>query len=94
MRQITIRGFDKVLAQAIEDLARAEGISRNKAALKLMRRGAGLEAGNGEFPPGAIGHALDKFIGGWTDEQAGEVLRSVAESDAMDLEARRKLGEL
>ena len=41
MKQLTVRGFDDELAEAIRQLARRDGTSLNQAALKLLRRGAG-----------------------------------------------------
>lgn len=61
--------------------------------IEELLAGAGLE-GKGEFPPGAIGHGLDWFIGTATDEDVEVVRRAVAQSDASDLDARRRLGEL
>ena len=48
MKQLTIRGFDEDLDRAIRQLARRDGISLNRAALKLLRRGAGLPDGQGD----------------------------------------------
>ena len=44
MRQLTIRGFDLELEQKqkIRTPAQREGISMNKAALRLLRKGAEL----------------------------------------------------
>ena len=43
MRQLTIRGLDEPLLQRLQQLARQEGLSLNKAALLLLKRGAGLD---------------------------------------------------
>lgn len=61
MKQITIRGFDDELGAFVRHLAKREEISLNKAALKLLRRGAGLE----NHPPeeNAVGTSLDHLIG-------------------------------
>jgi len=75
MNQITVRGFDKQLAGAIQRLANQEHISLNKAALRLLRKGAGIET-----PPGSgsnIGHSLDRFAGAWDKSQAAEFEESV-----------------
>ena len=47
MRQLTIRGFDDRLERALCALARERGISLNRAALLLMRQGAGLGSEGG-----------------------------------------------
>lgn len=67
--QLTIR-YDDELAREIEDLARREGISRNQAVLRLLRKGAEIEERVEE--EGVIGSSLDWFLGSWTEEQARE----------------------
>ena len=42
MNQLTVRGFDDELAERIQRLAKRDGTSLNQAALKLLRKGAGL----------------------------------------------------
>ena len=42
MKQLTVRGFDDELSECIRREAEREGISLSKAALGLLRRGAGL----------------------------------------------------
>ena len=85
MKQLTVRGFDDELAEAIRQLARRDGTSLNQAALKLLRRGAGLPDGQGDGRN--IGSALDDLFGSWTQEEADEfdraleVFESVDESD-------------
>ena len=72
--QITIRGLDETLALEIEELAEREDISFNKAALRLLRRGAGVA------PPGkrpAIGDALDRFVGTWDEEEYQQLLTAI-----------------
>jgi hypothetical protein len=80
--QLTIRGFDDHLERRIRELARAEGISLNRAALKLLRRGAGLEE-PGE-PSRAIGEALDDLIGTWSAEEADEFDQAVRDFEIID----------
>ena len=72
MNQLTVRGFDEELSAGIQRLAKHEGISLNQAALRLLRKGAGIT----EDTDGAntVGSSLDHLIGTWTE----------AESDAMD----------
>lgn len=87
-RQLTLRGFDPELERRIRDLAEREGLSLNKAALKLLRRGAGLERPPSE-PTNAIGSALDDCIGTWTDEETEEVRERAAHFDRVDEELWR-----
>ena len=42
MKQLTVRGFDNELIECMRREAEQEGISLSKAALRLLRRGAGL----------------------------------------------------
>ena len=82
MQQLSVRGFDKELARRLRELARREGLSLSKAALLLMRRGAGLV----ESPEGAatVGDALDGFIGTWSAEQEAQLLASIESLEAVD----------
>lgn len=81
--QLTIR-YDDAVAREIDDLARREGISRNRAAVRLLRKGARIEE------PGqatdVIGDTLDWFIGSWTPEQARELERVTADFEQVDEE--------
>lgn len=76
MRQLTIRGFDLELERKVRDVAQQEGISMNKAALRLLRRGASLWD-DGEARP--IGRRLDKYAGTMSDSEAEELLSSMAD---------------
>ena len=82
MKQLTIRGFDKDLARRIRELSRKEGISLNRAALRLMRRGAGL--GESIQRQNVVGSTLDDLIGTWTDEEAGEFMDVVDDFGQID----------
>ena len=80
-RQLTIR-YDDTLAREIEDLARREGISRNQAAVRLLRKGARLDE-PGEARD-TVGDSLDWFIGSWTPEQASELEQAIADFEMVD----------
>ena len=82
MKQLTIRGFDEDLEQAIRQLARRDGTSLNRAALKLLRRGAGLPDGQGDGRN--IGDALDDLIGSWSQQEADEFNRSLEHFESVD----------
>jgi len=82
MNQLTIRGFDKELARRIREIARREGVSLNKAALLLMRRGGGI--GETVAPERAIGNALDEFIGTWSAADERRLLESIEPLEAVD----------
>jgi hypothetical protein len=82
VKQLTIRGFDKELAQRIERLARIEGISLNQAVLRLLRKGAGL--GERKEDVDVVGSSLDHLIGTWSAEEAEEIERAVADFEEID----------
>ena len=84
MNQLTIRGFDDELAGRIRQLANAEGISLNRAVLKLLRRGAGL--GERHDNSNRVGDSLDHLIGTWTAQDAAEMNRALEDLSRIDEE--------
>ncbi len=82
MNQLTIRGFGDDLERRLHEVAGQEGTSLNKAALKLLRRGAGLEAPGPESD--VLGRSLDMFIGTWSADQEKELLDSIQVFDQLD----------
>ena len=87
MKQLTVRGFDDDLAEAIRQLARRDGTSLNQAALKLLRRGAGLPDGQGHGRN--IGSALDDLFGSWSQQEADEFDRALEVFESVDESAWR-----
>ena len=87
MKQLTLRGFDPELEERLRVIARERSLSLNRAALVLMRRGAGLES-----PPepgrdtSSVGSVLDRFVGVWSAEEEREFLRSLAGLEELDPE--------
>lgn len=81
MKQLSLRGFDKELQQQLESLARKEGISLNKAALLLLRKGAGLDDKN---RTGVVGDSLDHLIGRWSQREESEFLRRIEAFERID----------
>jgi hypothetical protein len=61
--------------------ARASGLSLNQAAVKLLRRGAGLARGPA---PNAVGTALDHLFGTWTADDAKRMAAANAVFDRVD----------
>lgn len=84
MKQITVRGIDKELERRIMDLAGKEGLSINKAILRLLRRAAGLASSPPENVQ--IGPGLDTFIGTWSYEQEKELLEGISSLEQVDSE--------
>ena len=87
MHQLTIRGLDGELERRIRQLAGREGISLNRAVLRLLRRGAGLGGSNDK--PEIVGDSLDHLIGTWTAEEAAEIDRSLEDFSRIDEETWR-----
>ncbi len=81
-RQLTIRMADKELERAIVDLARSEGISLNRAALRILRRGAGLSAHREEG--NTVGNTLDALGGTWSEAEAQEFEQAVGHFEKLD----------
>ena len=82
MNQLTVRGFDDQLSASLRRLAKSEGISLNQAALKLLRKGAGLSDGAGGAD--VVGSSLDHLIGTWTREEADEMDSALKEFETID----------
>ena len=87
MNQLTVRGFDDELAERIQRLAKRDGTSLNQAALKLLRKGAGLAdpAQKGD----TVGASLDHLIGSWSDDEAAELEAALEEFETIDESAWR-----
>ena len=87
MNQLTVRGFDDELAERIQRLAKRDGTSLNQAALKLLRKGAGLaDPGQG---PDTVGSSLDHLIGTWSADEASELDAALEEFEVIDEAAWR-----
>ena len=80
--QITVRGLDPETEKCLNDLARRLQISLNKAALILIRKGAGLSDRNAG--PEVVGDSLDEFIGSWSLEEETALLGSIREMEQID----------
>ena len=76
-----MRGFDKELARRLHAVAKERDLSLNRAALLLMRRGAGLTETKGSA---TIGAALDAFIGSWSIADEKRVLKATRRLDVVD----------
>lgn len=83
-RQLTLRGFDPELERRLRELARREGISLNKAALKLLRRGAGTKVAAESRR--SIGAALARFSGSMRPAEAAAIDSAVKELREADRE--------
>lgn len=81
--QLTLRGLDQRLQREIRALAKRERISLNKAAVRLLERGAGLGPSD---QADRIGSSLDHLIGTWTVEEAEAFQKSIAVCENIDAE--------
>jgi hypothetical protein len=83
MKQLTVRGFDKEVERRLRKLAREKGISLNKAALMLLRRGAGL--GEPEpSGPDVVGDSLSTLFGTWSEKDADEFEEALDQLEQVD----------
>lgn len=82
MKQITVRGFDDQLDEQLRQLAKQRDISITKAAVFLMRKGAGLRPDNSG--PEVVGQSLDSFIGSWSVAQEQAVRDAVRDLETVD----------
>ncbi len=82
VRQLTVRGIDKEMERRLLVLARQEGGSLNRAALKLMRRGAGLA--DAKVPAPVIGSDLDEHMGTWNEAEEREFLATIESCEEID----------
>lgn len=81
MKQLTVRGLGDDLTGAIRRLADRDGTSLNQAAVKLLRRGAGLEDGQSAD---TVGSSLDHLIGSWSTAEADEIERALKHFEMID----------
>ena len=82
--QLTVRGFGEELAGAVRRLAVREQISLNQAAIKLLRRGAGLP--DPGAPAEMAKRPIEDLFGVWTPENAKAVECALADFAEIDAE--------
>ncbi len=74
-RPITLRKLPPAVARAVRERAEADGVSLNKAVIRLLEEALGLA--RRKRP--RINHDFDEFIGVWSEEEAQEMLRLLRE---------------
>jgi hypothetical protein len=82
MKQLSLRGFDPDLEKRIRELAREEGLSLNRAILRLLRKGAGLE--DTRRSKAVVGDSLDYLIGKWSAREEKEFLKGIEPLEQID----------
>jgi len=80
LKPITLRNLPPSVARAVKARAEADGLSLNRAVIRL------LEDGLRAVPrkPEPIGRRLDKYIGVMSAEEADEFMRWLAEERKVD----------
>jgi hypothetical protein len=81
-RQLTIR-FDPELAARLQRIARQDEISLNQAAVRLLRKAAGMQAPEAARPDSSW---VQRYAGKWTAEEAEEFDRAVSTFERVDPE--------
>ena len=79
-RPLSVRNLPAPVARAVRARAAADGISLNRAVIRILEEGLGLRK-----PVRApIGRSLDWFIGSLSAEDADEMLRFIASERRID----------
>ncbi len=82
INHLTIRGLDPRTETEVKTIARTRNISINKAALALIRKGAGiLDPGQG---PETVGESLNSFIGSWSAAEERTFLDAIDDLGRVD----------
>lgn len=80
MASLNIRSLDDETDARLKAVARERGVSVNRQALEMLRRGLGLG------PPGRGGRHtdLDHLAGTWTPEDAAELAQALSALEQVD----------
>jgi hypothetical protein len=79
--QLTLRDLDPRVLAEIERVARVEGLSINKAAAKILKIGAGIQAAPESR---CIGAAVDRFVGSLSATEASKLRQSLRVLEQVD----------
>ena len=82
MNQLNVRGIDDDLSASLSRLAKREGISLNRAALRFLQRGASLP--DSARRADTVGSSLDHLLGTWTVAEADEMDAVLEEFETID----------
>jgi hypothetical protein len=80
---ITLRDIPEELEKILEQRAKAEGLSMNRTVIKMLEEASGLAP---EVVKPKLNHDFDEFAGIWTDEEADEFDKRIAEISQIDWE--------
>lgn len=70
MKAITVRNIPADVAKAVKEKAKKEGLSLNRAVVRLLEEATGQRKDKPKTP--ALHHDLDHLFGVWTKEEADE----------------------
>lgn len=83
MKVITLRNIPPDVARRIEEKRARSGLSLNKTVISILEEGLGL---SGSGRSSVRNSDFDEFCGIWSEEQADEFDRSLAEQRRIDPE--------
>ena len=81
MNAISVRNLPPAVAKAVKDKARKEGLSLNKAIVKLLEEATGVRPRKR-----SVHHDLDRFFGTWSSEEADAFDRALKEQRPIEPE--------
>lgn len=87
MKQLTVRGLDKDLERRLREIAQARGVSLSRAALILLKEGAGLDTTGRRVR--VVGDSLDHLIGSWSKGEERKFLKAIKVLEEIETAAWR-----
>jgi hypothetical protein len=84
MKQLTLRGLGPELEAHLMRISEEENLSLNQAAVRLMRKGAGLS--ERRLRANRIGTRLDAFFGTMSAKEAKQITDAVKDFERVDPE--------
>lgn len=82
MKQLTVRGVNDDLHNALKREADRRGTSMNRVVLALLKEAMGVSNGNGRFQP--LFDDLDHLAGTWSQKEAEIFEESLNQQRAID----------
>jgi hypothetical protein len=76
VKQLIVRGLDKDLERRLREVAKTRGVSLNRAALILLKEGAGVDPAGRQTR--AVGDSLDHLIGSWSKDEERQFLKATS----------------
>lgn len=82
MKAITVRNIPPGVAKAVKEKARKEGLSLNRAVVRLLEEAAGVTARGKPV----VHHDLDHLAGTWSQAEYDEFMASLRDQRQVDPE--------